>query len=122
MAEFIYANDLVMPGLKEYRRGGSPVTDYPFIQFELEDHLEKWKRVDLSLHSKPMNPGIKYYLKQGDDRIYLISEDGSASIHRIVMPGNTLSEHLEFIAEIPTKLGNILVKEVYYDLDVSNVE
>ena len=72
----------------------------------------------------PGTPGTKYYLKTRSNgqegRIYLISEGGSASIRRFVLPGTTLNEKVEIIAEIPTALGNTLVKHEDYHLLVSN--
>ena len=124
LAEFEYRNGNILPGLKEYRMDGTLVTDYPEICFEMEDHLKDRNRVDLRIYSDPKISGIKYYLKQEESehesRIYLISENGSALIQRYVKPGNTLHQKIEIIAEIPTELGNVLVKDLSHDLTVNN--
>jgi len=71
-----------------------------------------------------VNPGIKYYTVQREpgreSRIYLISEDGSALTQHYVRPGDTLHKKIEIIAEIPTELGNVMVRYYSYDLSVSN--
>jgi hypothetical protein len=53
-------------------------------------------------------------------RVYLISEKGSAMLQFYVKPGETINENIEITAEIPTELGNILVKNLSYKLIVSN--
>ena len=124
MAEFTYGNGYILPGLKEYDRKGKLVSDYPEIRFKEEDHLESRSRVDLIVSPNPEYPGIKYYLKQRnngkEERIYLISEKGVALTQHYIQPGSSLKKKVEIIAEIPTELGNTMVKDLVYDLTVSN--
>jgi hypothetical protein len=114
----------VLPGLKEYDLEANLIRSYPEILFQEVDHLDARNRVDLRIYSVPRYPGIKYYLKQTSDgqeeRIYLISENGSASIQHYVKPGDTLQKKVEIIVEIPTQLGNIMVKNLSYDVRVNN--
>ena len=56
-----------------------------------------------------------------ESRIYLIYENGSALTQHYVKPGNTLQKKVEIIAEIPTELGNIMIRDLRYDLTVSNL-
>lgn len=120
MAEFEYRDGIILQGLKEYQADGTLVTGYPEIQFTVEDHLKTLNRIDLRIRSTPVRQGIRYYLKQRNEghesRIYLISENGSAVVRRYVKPGSTLQETIEIIAECPTELGNVMVREVSYDL------
>jgi hypothetical protein len=124
LAEFAYDNGILLPGLKEYHRDGTLVTDYPEILFRVEDHLADRNRVDLHMYPMPDRPGIKYYVKQSsngqESRVYLISENGSASMQFYVSPGDTLHKKVEIIAEIPTELGNTMVRELGYDLTVAH--
>lgn len=124
LAEFEYREGIRLPGLKEYHEDGTLVSEYPEILFEQEDHLQERNRLDLRIYSSPAISGIKYYLKQGntenESRIYLISEKGSALIQHFVKPGDLLSKRIEIIAEIPTELGNVLVKHLSYNLRISN--
>lgn len=124
LAEFEYDHDIVSPGLKEYTREGALITDYPEFRFREAHALERSHRVALIIFTMPGTPGTKYYLKTRSNgqegRIYLISEGGSASIRRFVLPGTTLNEKVEIITEIPTALGNVLVKHADYHLLVSN--
>lgn len=122
MAEFRSVNGLVLPGLKEYHRDGSPVTSYPEIRFREVDHLKDRNRVDLLIFCEPSGIPVKYFRREpgGDrsQRVYLISERGKASMEFYVKPGDTLKEELEISAEIPTELGNTLVRDLTYSLRV----
>ncbi len=68
---------------------------------------------------------MKYFIlnmDQGDtSRIYLITENGAASQRFYLRPGETLDKKIDFIAEIPTEFGNILVKELSYHLTAKNI-
>lgn len=124
LAQYEYSSGNVLPGLKEYDRKGILISGYPEIRFKEEDHLDARNRVDLRIYSVPKYSGIKYFLKQKshgqDSRISLISENGSALTQHYVKPGDTLRKKIEILAEIQTKLGNIMVKDLSYDLSVSN--
>ena len=67
---------------------------------------------------------MKYFLLQEEhgetSRVYLITEHGTATTQFFVQPGETLDRKLDFIAEIPTDLGNILVLELSYHLHAKN--
>jgi antitoxin component YwqK of YwqJK toxin-antitoxin module len=61
-------------------------------------------------------PGLKEYSPEGA----LITENGAATQRFYLRPGETLEKEIKIIAEIPTDLGNILVKELSYHLKASN--
>ena len=69
------------------------------------------------------NRGIKYYLLGEENgkttRVYLISENSSASMQFYLEPGDTLRRTVEILAEIPTELGNIMAKKLTYKLLVA---
>ena len=123
-AEFEYDRGIVLPGLKEYTREGTLITSYPEITFTEEDHLATHNRIDLIITCTKKGTGVKYYLlgsaEDFHDRIYLISERGSASMEFFVKPGESLDRAIRIIAEIPTELGNVFVRELSYHLNISN--
>jgi hypothetical protein len=124
MAEYAYDHGIRLQDLKEYNRDGTLVTDYPEIHFREEDHLASRNRLDLHIYSTPVNAGIKYYIVQRqqeeESRVHLISEQGTARRHYYIQPGDTLNKKKEIIAEIPTKLGNVMVKRVSHEINVTN--
>jgi hypothetical protein len=125
MAEFTYENGIVQPGLKEYDTDGRLVTSYPEIRFIESDHLAARSRLDLEMSCSREGVGVKYYLidrENGkENRTYLISENGKATLQLYIRPGESLSKILEIQAEIPTDLGNILVKRLTYHLNRFNI-
>lgn len=124
MAEYTYEMGYALPGLKEYERDGSLVSDYPEISFREVDHLASSNRMDLEISCTWKKGKMKYFVQQQENgessRIYLITENGSTTMQFYVPPGETLHRKVDIIAEIPTKLGNILVLERSYPLQVSN--
>ena len=125
MAEFNCENGYVQPGLKEYNRDGSLVTSYPGIGFREVDHLATRNRIELQVYCEKKGLAVKYYRRvreNGEEsRIYLISEGGQALLQFYVRPGESLNERIDIIAEIPTALGNIMVKDLTYQLSASNI-
>jgi hypothetical protein len=124
MAEFEYDHGIIQPGLKEYTREGTLVTTYPEILFQEENHLTTHNRIDLIMSCSKRGTGVKYYLFESpeelSDRIYLISEGGSASMEFYVKPGETMDKIIRVAAEIPTELGNIYVRKLTYHLQASH--
>jgi antitoxin component YwqK of YwqJK toxin-antitoxin module len=124
LAEFEHENGNILPGLKEYEKDGTLVTSYPEIQFREVNHLASKNRIDLEMFCNEKNRGIKYFLlEQGNEmssRIYLISENSTASMQFYLKPGEILKKKIEILAEIPTYLGNIMVKKLTYQLTVVN--
>ena len=124
MAEFVYDHGIVQPGLKEYTREGTLVTTYPEIIFNEENHLATHNRIDLIMSCSKKGIGVKYYLLESSeklsDRIYLISERGSASMEFYVKPGETIDKIIRVAAEIPTELGNVYVRTLSYHLNASH--
>ena len=123
-AEFEYDHGIVLPGLREYERDGTPVKSYPEIRFTEEDHLDTHQRIDLIISCTQRGINVKYYLleKPGAilDRVYLISEKGSAILHYYLKPGETIEKNIHIIAEIPTALGNVYVRALTYNLKAKN--
>jgi hypothetical protein len=124
LATFSYDHGRPLPGLKEYLRDGTLLDDYPDVEFREIDHLSDKNRIDLEISCTWKKGDMKFYILQKEngteDRVYLITENGSATMQFFVQPGETLDRNLEFIAEIPTDLGNILVLEPTYHLRVRN--
>lgn len=124
LAEFEYEKGNILPGLKEYQKDGTLVASYPEIQFRETDLLASKNRIDLEIYCADKNRGIKYFLLEHDNdqtgRIYLISEKSAASLQFYVNPGESLNKRIEILAEIPTELGNIMVKKCTYNLSVAN--
>jgi len=124
MAEFECEQGVVLPGLKEYTRDGTLVTSYPEIRFTEEDHLDTHRRIDLVLSCSAKGRGVKYYLLEDSlefrDRIYLISENGSALMQYYLKPGESIDSAIAIVAEIPTELGNVYVTAQKYHLQVTN--
>jgi len=123
-AEFEVNHGIVLPGLKEYTRDGSRVESYPEIRFKEENHLDTHQRIDLIMYCAHQGRGVKYYLLESsekpDDRIYLISENGSASLQYYVKQGESIDLDIGIIAEIPTELGNVYVRHLSYHLTAKN--
>jgi hypothetical protein len=121
-AEFESDQGLVLPGLKEYDRSGRLLTDYPGVEFREIDHLASLNRVDLEISCTKRHSGVKFYklnFENGDTtRVYLITENDRALLQYYVKPGEELHEQIDVLAEIPTELGNILVKKYSYLLEV----
>jgi antitoxin component YwqK of YwqJK toxin-antitoxin module len=121
-AEFESDQGLVLPGLKEYDRSGRLIMDYPGVEFREIDHLASLNRVDLEISCTKRHSGVKFYklnYENGDtSRVYLITENDQALMQYYVKPGEELHEQIDILAEIPTKLGNILVKKYSYPLEV----
>jgi hypothetical protein len=124
MAEFKYENGIVKPGLKEYDTDGTLVTSYPEIRFIESDQLTARNRLDVEMSCSVKGVGVKYYLIERDkgknNRTYLISENGKATLQFYIRPGESLNKTVEIEAEIPTDLGNILVQTLTYHLSMTN--
>ncbi len=123
-AEFEAEKGNVLPGLKEYREDGSLVTSYPDIQFRELDFLASKSRLDLEIYCSKKRSGVKFFIlneKDGEtSRVYLITENDSALMQFYVKPGEILNRRVDILAEIPTELGNILVRKYSYQLRVTN--
>jgi hypothetical protein len=124
MAEFSSDNGLDLPGLKEYARDGSLITDYPEIRFREIDHLKGRSRIDLEIFCEQKGYPVKYYRTvpgtEHKERVYLISERGKTSLQFYLQPGEKLEEEVEVTAEIPTELGNTLVRYLSYSLNAQH--
>jgi antitoxin component YwqK of YwqJK toxin-antitoxin module len=125
LAEYNYKKGQALPGLKEYELDGTLVNAYPEVEFREIDHLASRSRIDLELNCTRTRGKMKYFvLTQEDDRanrIYLITENGRATMQYYIQPGETLDRKVDILAEIPTDLGNTLVLELSYQLSVKNV-
>ena len=126
LAEFEYNNGIALPGLKEYSPDGVLVTDYPEVQFREIDQLVSKSWIDLEISCSRKGGKMKYFILENEGgatgRIYLITENGAASLRYYLRPGETLNKKINIIAEIPTDLGNILVKELSYQLTAKNIK
>ena len=126
LAEFECEKGNVLPGLKEYSEDGTLLTSYPEVAFRELNYLETKNRIDLEIYCSEKLRGIKYFLLEKDNdntsRVYLITENGKASMQYYVKPGDMLNKKLEIIAEIPTNFGNIMAKRLTYHLTATNMK
>jgi hypothetical protein len=124
LAEYAYDQGHALPGLKEYEPDGTLVSNYPKVEFREIDHLASRNRMDLEINCSQKGGKMKYFLlteENGErNRVYLITENGTATMHFYVSPGESLNKDIDILAEIPTDLGNILVLELSYQLHVKN--
>lgn len=126
LAEFQYENGLVLPGLKEYEMDGSLITSYPEIEFRLVDHRISNKVIDLEISCSEKGVGVKYFFpdpgNESLSRIYLISEHGSTVRKLNTEPEDAINRDFNIIAEIPTRLGNTLVRNIHYQIKVNSIK
>jgi antitoxin component YwqK of YwqJK toxin-antitoxin module len=119
-AELEYEHGRVNPGLKEYDKDGSLVTAYPDVVFREINQLASKNIIDLEMFCTEKRRSIKFYLLKHEltktDRIYLITENASASMRFYLKPGDLLNERIEILTETYTDLGNILVRKHSYHL------
>ena len=114
-----------MPGLVEYNEDGSKVSNHPTVRFKKTDKLAFENIVYLEISSSVKSSKVKYFYKiELEDhsayRSYIESKAGKATLEFYVAPGTILMRKIEIFAELPTKLGNTLVKEFSYQLAAKN--
>ena len=123
-AEFEYEHGSVIPGLKEYNSDGSLVTSYPDVEFREINRLVSKNIMDLEMFCTEKRRSIKFYLLKQNldktDRIYLITENASASMRFYVKPGDVLNERIEILTETYTDFGNILTRKYNFHLTAKN--
>ena len=124
LAEFEYENGIALPGIREYDKHGKLISSYPEVQFNEIDNLDTKNWIDLEISCTKKSSRIKYYVLQREaletSRVYLITENGNASMRFYVKPGDNIDRKIEIVAEIPTDLGNVMVKELSYNLTAVN--
>ncbi len=122
LAETRYADDHPLPGLKEYDMDGNLITEY--AEVTIRENLSQVNRgsIIIELNCSRKSDGVKFYYLEEENgqtnRVYLISENGSAVKRISLLRGQVINQDLRFLVEIPTDLGNTLVKELSYHLDV----
>lgn len=121
-ARFESEKGAVLPGLKEYDIDGQLLTSYPGVEFREIDHLSTNNRVDLEISCTKKRSGVKFYLLKEEagetSRVYLITKNDRALMQYYVKPGEELNKKIEILAELPTELGNVLVKRYTYQLNI----
>lgn len=121
MSETRYAADNPLPGLKEYDMEGKLITKYSDVSIRENYLLGSSSKVVIELICSRKSDKVQfYYLEEGNgvtSRVYLISENGSAVKRFHLKEGQVINKDIKFLVEIPTKLGNTLVKELSYHLD-----
>ena len=121
MAEFAYEEGMILPGLKEYRMDGSMVKEYPELAFREIDLRRERKRIDLEISCPLRSSRIVYYIIRAKDDgspdyILLENKNGNATIPTYIRPGAPIRETIRIRAELPTKLGNVYVRDYTYIL------
>lgn len=125
LSECTFRSGDPMPGLVEYNKDGSKVKNHPTVHFKKTDKLAFENTVYLEISASVKSSKVKYFYKVDLDdhstfRSYLESKGGIASLQFYVAPGTVLMRNIEIYAELPTKLGNTLVKEFNYQLAAKN--
>lgn len=126
MSELSYKDDRPLPGLKEYTMEGALITTYPDVEFKEIDKLESRNKIEVEMICSRKSSRVNFYIlshKNGQtSRVYLITERGKASLEFYILPGRKLDKKIDILVEIPTDLGNTLVRELSYHLIAENVE
>ena len=125
MSETNYAADNPLPGLKEYDMDGVLITKYSTVSIRENYRLGSSSKVVLELTCSRKSDKVKFYIMDEENgnmsRVYLISENGSAVKRFSLSEGEVINREIKFLVEIPTDLGNTLVKELSYHLDARNL-
>jgi antitoxin component YwqK of YwqJK toxin-antitoxin module len=120
-SETTYADDHPLPGLKEYDMEGNLVTGYSDVSIRENYQLGNGSTVVIELTCSRKSDKVKFYYLEEENgvksRIYLISKNGSAVKRFYLNEGEVINKDIYFLVEIPTDLGNTLVKELSYHLD-----
>lgn len=126
LAEYQFENGFVMPGLKEYEMDGSLISSYPEIEFRLVDHRIINRVIDLEISCSEKGVGVKYFFpdpgNESLSRIYLISKHGSTVRKLMADAEDAINRDFNIIAEIPTRLGNTLVRNIHYQIKVNSIK
>jgi antitoxin component YwqK of YwqJK toxin-antitoxin module len=114
-----------LPGLVEYAKDGSKITDYPTVSFHKIDKLAFENKVIIEVVSSVKSKNVKYYHLLNMDngstiKSYLESKAGVANMEFPVQRGQVLMKKIELFAELPTKLGNTRVEKISYQLAAKN--
>ncbi len=125
LSQCTYEKGDALPGLLEYATDGSKITTYPSVNFRKIDKIAFENTVILEISSSAKSPKVKYYYLISMDngtnsKSFLDVKNGVSTINFYVKPGTVLMRNIEFFAELPTKLGNTLVKKVSYQMAAKN--
>ena len=105
---------------------GTLITAYPDVKFQEIDKLESKNKIEVEMTCSRKSSRVYFFILSHENgktsRVYLITERGKASLEFYILPGKKLSKKIDILVEIPTDLGNILVKELSYHLIAVNVE
>jgi hypothetical protein len=125
-AEIPYKNNKITEGLKEYKKDGSLITNYPKIIFEEIDKLAFENKLILKVYLSPKGKKTEYLrLKKIGDEEAPISlsaqtKNGAAFITYPLKPGRSIMEKVKIKVKTKTKLGNTLVLIKKYNLAAEN--
>jgi hypothetical protein len=127
MAEIPYKKGFPGKGLKEYKKDGTLITDYPKLIINQKDHLAQANKVILNVELSDPNTKVKFYrgsLTEGkylnDDLFELATQYGTTQIDFNVPPGSTLNQKVTITASYKTKYGIPQVLSRTYNLNVTN--
>lgn len=125
LSQCTFHNGDPKPGLVEYKKDGSKVSNHPTVEFKKLDRTASENTVYLEIRSSVRSSKARYFYKadlenHSQYRDYLDSDGGKATLDFYVAPGTSISRKIELYAELPTELGNILVRELSYQLNASN--
>jgi hypothetical protein len=125
-AEVYFKKGAPAIGLKEFDRQGKPIKQ-PNIVVEKIDQLSTQNYIVLKIYLSDHNPKVDFYYGELKDKKYLDpgtlkinSQDGVATMQYKVLKQHSLRENISIIARTRTKLGNTLVLQRNYYLNVTN--
>jgi hypothetical protein len=126
-SEVPYKNGFPGTGLKEYKKDGSLITDYPKIEIRKEDHLKDANKIVLVISLSNNTENVKFYegsLLEGKylnkEILELATQKGSTQIDFNIAPGVRLNQRVAVTATYKTPMGNPCVITRSYQLQAFN--
>jgi len=116
-----YKNDKVQPGLREFKRDGTPVIDNNSLLISEVDHTALEGRYYIRVKLSSPRKEVKYYASpQSDPEVRdLLKMSGEFAIFEIsIHPGGFVMKKMIFEAEYKTQMRNTLRLQKFYNLAI----
>jgi hypothetical protein len=128
-AEVPYRKGYPGVGLKEYKKDGTLIGDYPRIIIRKEDHTQTANIILLIISLSNNAQDVKFYQGPLQDGRYLqknilqlATQNGSTQIDFNISPGARMDQSFVISAKYKTPMGNPLVISKLYRLQAFNAE